>query len=61
MKNNKIKLDENLIKENLTELDCGHKSNRWIKANDKTMCFICYKKDKNRRLNLKKHYENDKK
>ena len=59
MKNNKIKLDKELTKKNKIKLDCGHESNRWIKVNGKTMCFVCYKKSKNRRSNLKKSYNED--
>ena len=59
MKNNKIKLNKELTKENRIELDCGHKSNTWIKVNGKTMCYVCYKKSKHRKSKLKKYYEND--
>jgi len=59
MKNNKIKLNDKLVKENNIELDCGHNSNKWIRVNGKTMCFVCYKKSKHRRSNLNKYYKND--
>lgn len=48
------------MKDNKIELDCGHKSNRWVKINGRTVCFTCYKSSKHRRSNLKKHYANNK-
>ena len=44
------------MENNKIELDCGHKSDKWIKVEGKTRCFTCYKKSKNRRSNLKKYY-----
>ena len=54
MKNNKIKLNNDLMKEDKIMLDCGHKSNSWITTCGKKICFPCYKRGKFRELRVEK-------